>query len=99
MQRISQVQQAPADQDIRAGLTNYPVNVTLTIRVDDRREAVFKLENEEDARNLLARLVPVELFEANPESVMTFISDGTEPMYDFLLEEGKKLGLSLPEGI
>jgi len=84
---------------IKKALTNHPCSVKITLQVEDGVVASFEITNEADARNLLARLVPTATIKGNPNLVMEHVTDESQPLYDFLLGEGKDRDLSLPEGV
>lgn len=99
MQRIQNNNNTPERTAIKKELTNLPCSVKLTVQVADGEVAQFEIGNEADARNFLARLVPTSILNSSPQQVMEHISDETQPLFDFLLAEGKARNLSLPEGI
>lgn len=84
---------------IKRELTNHTCSVILTVKVEDGETAEFRIGNEADARNLLARLVPTSVLDSSTQQVLEHITDESQPLFDFLLAEGKAKGLDLPEGI
>jgi hypothetical protein len=80
-------------------LTNRPCNVEIVITVKGYDPIKVTLENEEEARNVIARFAPSSLMEAHPRQVLDHFDDSTNPIFELLVATAKLEGLSIPEGI
>jgi hypothetical protein len=78
-------------------LSNNPCEVIITMQVNGGNVEQFTLRNEKSARNLLARMVPVDVIVNNTKELISHIDDDTAPMFDFFREEAITQGLDLPD--
>jgi hypothetical protein len=79
-----------------SALTNHACNVTITVQMEGYPPITAVLENEAEARNLLARFAPTAIITSNPESILPYLTDDTNPLFELMLATAKQKGLSLP---
>ena len=80
-------------------LTNLPCNVKITVQMENFEPIEVIAENENEARNILARFVPKQIIAQNSALVMAHLTDDLNPLFTAMLTEAKRQGLSLPTGL